>query len=409
MKRTTFIIVIFCLIGMAVPAQDLSYYSREYMRPEGSFRSRLVLLETIRDAGITATGEFYHDALKYLLTRSPDIGFNRDEQQAAERAVVILCQGLGSAKRAEAANDLWRAIEFFDVFNSTTNEGNAMQSALIALADVDGRDYIPHIAQRLREYNTLTIRDTDTRRRFQTAVIGCVKALETYQSILGFSPVFFASVGSYDTDVREIASSALPNIAEDPGEVITAIIQDPSNNPAVKSEAWNQMLKTRAPDTSKAKVAAAALSISWIYTTQDRNMQERLRDMRKSSINTIRLYGVTDNGVYPNLDRTYSYNFSSVSTDYDEIMLTLNALGAIGSNESVNLLLRYLRELHSRRVTGPWGNKERRIFDWVLSCIAVTGTSSADVKLLLNTIQNTNNYTSQEKIWAKNASSALGF
>jgi len=408
MKRI-FIFIVFCFIGMTISAQDMSYYTREYMKPEGSFKERLVILETISDAGTTGIGAFYHEALKYLYTRLPDIGNNRDEQEAAERSVIILCRGLGAEKHTEAAGDLWQIADYFDVFNSSTNDGNAMQAALIALGQVNGRDFIPHIVQRLNEYNSQTFSNAETRRRYQTAVVGCVNALENFQDITGFRPVFFVSVGRYDAPIRQIASDALPNIADDPGEIISVIIQDPSNNPHVKFEAWNQMLKTRAPDSSKAKAAAVALATGWSFSTSDRNMQERLRDMRKSAIDTIRLYGVTDNSVYPNLERSYLTNFNNITTDYDEIMLTLNALGAIGSDEAVGLLLRFLRELHSRRITGPWGNKERRIFEWVLSCIGTTGTSSSDVRLLLVTIQNTDNYTSQEKIWAKNTSNALGF
>jgi len=405
MKRIL-IAVFLCFTGMTIFAQDMSYYTREYMRQDGTFRDRLIVLENIRDAGITGIGDFYQDALRFLLVRAPDIK-TRSEQEAAERSVIILSQGIGAEKQTAAGPDLWQTAEFFDVVRGS-NEGNAMQAALIALGQVDARDYITHIVQRLRDYNTQTFRNAETRRRYQTAVIGCISALETFKDISGFSPVFFVSVGSYDPAVKQIASDALPNITEDPGDVISALITETANNPMVKLEAWNQMLKSKAPDASKSKTAAVALATGWIYVTSDRAMQERLRDMRKSAIDTMRLYGIPDNSVYANLEKSYSNNFINRSPDYDEIMLTLNTLAAAKTDEAVDLLLKFLRELHGRRVSGPWSDRERQVFQWVVSCLGVTGTSSSAVRMMLTTIQRAAEYTPFEQGLARNALNSLG-
>jgi len=391
---------------MTIFAQDMSYYTREYMRQEGTFRSRLAVLENIRNAGITGIGDFYQEALKFLLIRTPDIK-TREEQDDAEKSLIIISQGLGAEKYTAAAPELWQAVELYDVVRGS-NEGNAMQSCLIALGQVNGRTYIPHIVQRLRDYNTQTFRNAETRRRYQTAVIGCINALETFKDISGFSPVFFVSVGSYDPAVKQIASDALPNISEDPGDVISAIITESSNNPFVKLEAWHQMLKSKAPGSSKAKVAAAALAVGWNYSTSDKAMLERLRDMRKGAIDTMRQYGIPDKSVYPNLDKSYSNNFVNKAPDYDEIMLTLNTLAAAKSDEAVELLLKFLRELHGRRLNGPWADRERQVFQWVVSCIGVTGTRSLDVRQMLITIQRTDLYTPYEQGLVKNALSSLG-
>jgi hypothetical protein len=405
MKRI-FITLFVCFFGMTTFAQDMSYYTSEYMRPDNSFVNRLTVLEEVRDSGRTGIGQFYHEALKQLLLRAPDIK-TTGEQEAAERGLIIISQGLGAEKYTAAANDLWQAVEVFDVVK-LTNEGNAMQAALIALGQINGREFIPHIVRRLSDYNTQTFRNAETRRRYQTAVIGCITALETFKDISGFRPVFFVSVGSYDPSIKQIAYNALPNIADDPGDVISVIIRDQSNNPIVKLEAWNQMLRTRAPNASKARVAAVALDTGWSYSTSDRVFQERLRDMRKSAIDTIRLYGVSDNAVYANLDRSYNSNFINRSPDYDEIMMTLNALAAVKSTEAVDLLLKYLRELNERRRSGPWADKERQIFTWVVSCLGATGTRSGDVRLLLTTIQRNSSYTPYEQGLAKNALTQLG-
>ena len=410
MKRIILIVTLL-LVGMAVFAQDLSYFTREYERADSSFAERLAVLETLQEAGVQATGTFYHNALSFLLIRTPDIN-SRREQEAAEKSVVILAQALGAAKHAAAATDLWHAAEVFDVVREAPkdpSEGLAMQSALIALGDVDGRAFIPHIVQRLTDYNTQIYRNTETRRRVQTAVIGCIRALETFKDISGYRPVFFAYTGSWDPMIKQIAGNALPNITDDPADVIIEIIRDPSTEPPIKLEAWREMLKTRAPNTSKAKVAATALEIGWLVQTTTRPHQVNLREMRKSAIDIIRQFGVSGDTVYADLEKSYSNNFISNQPDYDELAGTLNALAALKTEEAVALLHKFLFELHGRRRSGPWGRKERQLFEWVVSSIGVTGTRSPDVILLLSTIQRSEQqYTAQERLMARNALNALG-
>jgi len=409
MKRIIFTVTLF-LVGMAVFAQDLSYYNTEYMRVDGSFADRLTVLEALQESGTQTTGEFYHDALKFLMLRTPDIT-SRTEQQAAERSLIIISQALGAARHTAAATDLWHAVEFFDVARDAQrfpNEGNAMQAALIALGDIDGRAYIPHIVQRLSDYNVQTYRNAETRRRIQTAVIGCIRALETFKDISGYRPVFFAYTGGYDPAVKNIAARALPNITDDPADVIIEIIRDPSVTAPIKLEAWNEMLKTNAPNASKAKVAAVALEIGWLLQPTNRAHQNNLREMRKSAINVIRQYGASGDNIYADLEKSYSNNFISNTPDYDEIAGALNALAALKTDEAVALLHKFLSELHLRRRSGPWGNKERQLFDWVISCIRATGTRSPEVRLLLRTIQGSEHYTSQERNMAASALSSLG-
>jgi len=405
MKRILLIVILF-LTALAVFSQDMTPYTNEYMRADGTYAERLRVLETVREAGLTGIGEFYHNALRFLLRRAPDIR-SSTERNAAERGAVILCQGLGAEKYTAAAGDIWQTVEVFDVALDAT-DGNAMQAAFIALGQVNAQDFVPHIVQRLNNFNTQSITNPETRRRVQMAVVGAVNALEALHDIRGYRPVFFVSVGAYDPSILRIASDALPNIADDPGNVLTEIIRDTSSNPRVKLTAWNDMLRSRAPNASKARVAAAALETGWLYTTIDQSFRKNLSDMRKGAIDIIRLYGVSDDSVYTNLEFSYSRNFISNNPDYDEIMKTLNTLAAVNTNEAVALLYKFLQELHGRRRNGPWANKERQLFEWVVACIRRTGTQSVDVRLLLTTISRTDNYTSHERNMARDALNALG-
>jgi len=391
---------------MSVLAQDMSYYSEEFFKPDATFRERREILDTIRTAKITGIGEFYHNALKLLTLRYPDVK-TIDDRKDTEESVKMVCAGLIAEKYTAAAPDLWQIIQFCDVIYPQ-NDGLTMQDVLVAIGQLGGTQFVPQIVLRLHDFNNSLVSDVETKRRVQRAVVGCISALENLHDITGFRPVFFASVGWYDPAIKRIASVALPNIVEDPGEVIIELIVDPSNVPSIKYEAWREMLRTRAPDASKAKVAAVALAVGWNYTTPNVTFQKNLREMRMSAIDTIRMLGAADNSVYTNLEKSYTNNFINTVPDYDEIRKTVNALSALATDEAVNLLYNFLKDLNARRRSGPWSNKERQLLQWVIPALGGTRTSSMDVRLLLTTIQRSSDYTGAEQRWAADAIKQLG-
>jgi hypothetical protein len=407
MKRLLFVLIL-CLAGISAFTQglDVSYYRREYLKEDGTFEERLRVLESVRDARLTGVGTFYHEALKFLLSRGANL--NAKDRAIAEQSAVILCEGIAEEKIAAAAGDLWQTAVFFDVARDN-NEGFAMQSALIALGQVVGKEFTPHVVQRLNFFNTQTFTDVETRRRVQRAVTGCVRALEAFHNIDGYRPVFYVYMGSYDKAIQDIAANTLPNIVDDPGDVISSIIRDPSNNPRIKYEAWKEMLRTRAPGSSKSKVAATALSTGWNYSTTDINFQTNLREMRKGAIDTIRQFGAPDDSILTSLKKSYDENFSSSKPDYDEIRLTLNTLSAINSEPSVELLRGFLSDLHEKRRSNIWSNKEKQCFDWVVSALGATGTQASSVEQLLNTMYRETKYSAQEKRSIESTMKALNF
>jgi hypothetical protein len=404
MKRIIITLFLFSA-GMTVFSQDMSYYIQEFTRTDGSFAERLALLETVQEARLNGVGEFYHEALRYFLRKAPDIK-TIEERAEAEKSARILCNGLGEEKYSAAAPEIWMTVVFYDVAK-TENDGSIMQDALIALGKVDGKNYLPQIIQRLDSFNSQTFTAAEARRFAQRGVTGCVNALETLRDPSGYRPVFFVYVGNYDVAIKNIAYAALPKILDDPGNVISEIISDASNDPRVKLEAWREMLKTSAPAGSKAKTASTALAVCYSYNTSDRILLRNLTDMKKSAIDAIAEFGVSDDSVYENLEKTYSSSFNNNSPDYDDIQKTLNTLAAIKSDDAVKLLTKFLQGLHERRRSGPWGRKERTVFEWVISSIAGTGTKDVNVRMLLSTIQRANDYTAQEQNMAANALNTL--
>lgn len=396
----------FCFAAAALFAQDMSNQTRQFTRTDGTFSERLELIETVRATGATGIGDFYHAVLKYAVLKNGDIK-TQQERTAAEKTAVIICQGIAAENVSGAAAELWQIIEAFDIGRSG-NEGDAMREAAIALGKIDGRDYLPRIVQRLNNFNSQTYNDLEAKKKVQKVVVGFINTLELFKDISGYRPVFNVYSGSYDPPIREIAAKALPNITDDPSDVVIEIIQDPSTNAHVKLMVWNEMLKTKAPASSKAKAAAAALATGWNYTTSDLSLQSNLTEMRKGAIDAIRIFGASDASVYLNLKKSYDNNFINNAPDFIEIQRTLETLAALKTDESVGLLLEFLKVLHERRRSGPWARKERDVLVWVIKSLGATGTSSMEARLLLNTIGRDSKYTNAENKLAQDALKLLG-
>jgi hypothetical protein len=405
MKRTSIIIILF-LAGFTVFAQDIdmSYYTEEYNRADVTVFDLLDILEVVRNENYTGIGDFYYNALRVLFYRLPNFETNLERLAVHDSARIIL-RGLAAERHTEAAPYVWTLIQHYDVVHDY-NDGLLMHEALITMGLIDAKEYAPHIALRLENFNADQTSDLQTRRRIQLGVTGAISALEALQEPEGIKPVFFASIGWYDPEIRAIASAALPNIMEDPGTIISEIIHSPFNGPRVKYTAWQEMLQTRAPDSSKAKVAAVALETSFTYITPSLEYQRVLRDMRLSAIDTIRKLGVEDDSVYAYLERTYREAFTP-NPDFEAITLVINTLSAIRTDEAVELLTEFLRGLHNRRRSGPWGTTERDIMQITIPAIANTGTQSLVAKQLLTTIQRSTAYTGAEHNWAESALKAL--
>jgi len=407
MKRKIITILVF-FIGMAVFAQntDLSFYTEELNRTGSTFLDRLHVLENVRDLKLTGIGEFYHGALKALINKIPDIK-NKEDWDANENAARIALQALAVEKYAPAAPEIWTLVQYFDIAYEV-NDGGAMQDAIIALGQTGDQDYVYHIVLVLDDCNTHQTPDFESRRRIQRAASGCIISLEAMHAIEGYRPVFFAYIGWYDPSIRNMAHEALPRIVDDPGEVITEILRDNTNSSNVKLRAWQEMLRTNAPDSSKAKVAAVALEMGWSYPTSNTALQRDSKLMRLSAIDTIRLLGVADDSVYINIDKSYRNSFVSNNPDYEEIKKTIDALSAVKTDEAVALLTSYLRDLNERRRGGVWGGKERQVMQWIVPALGATGTQSPDARMILTTIQGSQEYTGAEQGWARDALRQLG-
>ena len=153
----------------------------------------------------------------------------------------------------------------------------------------------------------------------------------------------------------------------------------------------------------KAKEAAFALAAGWNSSGITDDDNSRLAQMRKTAIDAISLFGFANDSVYENLERSYFHNLRSDNPDFDEIRKTLNAFTEQKNERTIELLYKFLNELHGKRGNHTWGSKENKIFFWIVSSLKMTGTKSKKIMMLLYTILRTEIYTMQERLCAKDA------
>ena len=409
MKRTFILIIILLLSGMTVFAQspDMSFYTEEYNRSNATVYELLSVLQMVKDENLTGIGDFYQNAIGVFIQRLPNFSGNQD-RVAVEEASRLLLRGLASEQHTDSASYVWLLIQYFDIA-SQQNDGYLMYEALVAMGQIDGKFYASHLAGLLESFNDRPTTDIMVKSKIQRVVPGIINALETLGEPIGVKPIFFSTIGWYDNDVKAIASSALGNLMDALGEIIPDIIigilQDPFNTSTVKNAAWQEFTRINVSSASRARVAAAALEAS--YPPTSRESQAFLRTMRLSAINAIRLTEVSDDSVYAYLERTYREAYETSNTDMESIIYVVRALSAVKTDEAVDLLTEFLRGIHSRRRSGPWGNIEREIMNILVQAIAATGTQSRTTIQLLTLIQGSSIYTGAEQSWARNALSIL--
>ena len=416
MKRTTIFIVILLLTGMTVFAQapDMSFYTEEYNRSGATVFDLQDILLVVSNENFTGIGEFYQNAITVFIRNLPNFS-GSNQRVAVEGAARLILRGLAAEKHNPAATDIWYLIQYFDIAHQQ-NDGYLMYEALVAMGQVGAKEYAYNIAEILSGFNARATTNQELKSQIQRVVPGAVNALEALSEPIGVKPILIASAGWYDTDIRDIASSALINIinalGEVIGDVIDGILRDPFNSIAIKYKAWEELLHSNAPDTAKAKVAAAALEASYVAIGSTPDSMNQLRFMRMESIDAIRVLGVHSehsDAVYAYLERTYREAFETSNRDFESIIRVANTLSAVKSDEAVDLLTQFLRQINVRRQSGPWGTSERDIMYVLLQVIANTRTQSTQTVQLLRIMQSSSNYTGAEQNWVRNTLSALGF
>jgi hypothetical protein len=359
MKRYKWVMFI-SLIAVRVFAQsgELALYTDLY-KDADTVSSQLRILQEVRDAKISGSGDFYAAALERLLREYPNIR-TLNERNAADEAARLLAGVLGDEKIAAAGGNLWKMAETFS---------NALikADALIALGRIGASAYLPQVIQLLSDVNARPPADRETQIQNERVAYGAILALENFKDPSGYLPVFFASAGWYSERVKNQASISLPLILDDPSEQLTSVIRGSAYSYELKSLALRTAERSGIANESKAAIAVDAYSESWRGSTNDARLRTELATIRKLAISMIRRYGTDNAAVYPLLDRSYKTPF-----DMQEKLDTIAALSALASDDAAKLLANYVMEIHNKRQSNIVTSEDEQLIRALLPALGAT-------------------------------------
>jgi hypothetical protein len=335
----------------------------EVYNGESTISGQLVTLQAVAKQGGSDSGPFFAAALSRLLYQYPTIRRPIDSS-AADECAMIIARELGAAKYTAAGPDLWKAVETF------TNP-LVRSEAVIALGKAGATDYLPHVVQLLTSLNARIPSEQEVQIRDSRVAYGAILSLENYKDISGYLPVFFASTGWYDSRIRSQAAISLPAITSDPTEPLLQVLRSPGYPYSTKYLALQSQEASRASESSKARVAAAALAEGWRAATTDVHQRNELAQMRKLAVDMIRRYGMgDDNTVYTNLGRCYREGI-----DINEKLDAVQALSAIATNQAAFLLNSFIIALHQRRQSNSLTREDDQLIRALIVALGATKRS----------------------------------
>jgi hypothetical protein len=322
---------------------------------------QLGILQGVAELDISGAGDFYARALTRIVREYPTI---RDtiEKEAADNAAILLSQCLGEEKHTAAAGDLWRVVEAF-------SNPLVKAEALMALGKMRATAFLPQVIQTLSDLNTRPAAD---RLAGERIAFGAIIALEKYQDVLGYLPVFFASTGWYSERIKQQANASLPIILADPSEPLSSVIRGSGYPYTTKFLALQTIENSNVSNESKAAIALTALTEGWRASTNDVRLRMDLASMRKQSINMIRSYGTSDAAVYPLLERSYKEGI-----DTEERLNAIATLSTLGTEDAARLLSSFLMIINGKLQSGTLTQVDEQMVRAIIPALGATGQAIA--------------------------------
>ena len=370
-------------------AEDVAMFKLLYDNA-GDYADRSAILNQMMEARLTGAGEFYANALNKLVNDFINLQNtnNATEKEAAADLAMVLSRLLGAEKYTPAAGDLWRLVDLLG-----NNYPLAKAEALMALGRIRNMTYLPRV---IRILDALNIAPNNDKLNEERVAFGAIIALEKFHDPSGFIPVFVASEGRYSDRIKTQAKQSLPYIAENPTSFVLEIIKGSEYNYSMKYTALDSLNRmARLDKSNKAEAAVAALEQGLAAKPPSRPEQTTLANIRKLAINMIYSYKTADSSVYTLLERAYDNGF-----DDTEKIYAVNALGSLGTDESVDRLFNILKTLNTKRQSGAIRPQEEQIVREIISALGKTKNPKA--KLPLQSVISTN-YTEAIKRLARTA------
>jgi hypothetical protein len=383
-----FVLMVFCAVFCFVDAEELVVYKFLY-DASPTHSAQLDILQSMERERIIGAGTFYAEALHRLIMDFRNIK-NVTEKNAADEQAILLSALLGAEKHSQAASDLWLLVEEFSA-------PLVKAEALMALGKIRAAGYLPQVIRVLESTNNAPTTD---RLNGERIAFGAIIALEKYQDISGYLPVFFASTGWYSDRIKNQATRTLTVIADDPVPFMMEIIKGPGHNYPTKYAALRTIESSKVDNRKKVEVAVLALDEGWKGSTSDTQLRIILADMRKMSIRMINRYKTDDASIYPLLERCYTSGIDS-----QEKLDALSALASQGTDEAAQRLSKFLMDLNAKRQSNNIRPEDEQMVRAVIPALGQTGRAAG--RAALSAVM-ASNWTPAVKALAENAIKQLG-
>lgn len=330
--------------GMVLHANEVaSMWSRLYQNASTNEHRYQIMLNMV-ELDSRDLGPVYLEALEEQLRGYENIE-ETTERFAANQLIVLILRELGQQRVTESADAVWNMLEI-------NPQVNVMSEAVSTLGRIEATQYAGRLALMLRNMN-LQVSPLSERREIEAVALSTVTALERLREPVGFEPVFFASNGWYSTQsgVRAAAREALPEIAEDPTDILMDITRD-TTSIEVKQLALRVGLDSNAPETRKAEFAARSLEHALSVNSRTRIEEQALKSLRMNALTAIRELDQKSDRAIPSMARMLTQYRSDRLYDEDEMLTLINTMGSFSNDDSVRALAGFMRYQTEARERG---------------------------------------------------------
>lgn len=357
MQRFFAIVVTLAVSTYGFASDELDLYTWLYEQSV-SIYEQYSIIKTVSDLNIADTGSLYADALTKLNEQYANLKSN-SERSTANALAKLLCIELGELKYENAANDLWR-------LGQLVTDPVVRGEVLTAIGRVRSKEYLPQLIQVL---NGLNLKAPVNRSDAEKVAYGAIMGLEKYRANEVYEPVFYAANGWYSKPVKDLAKQVLPNIVDDPRDVLITIMKKGDYD--VKRLALETMYASKAPVESKAALAAFAYNDGWTQGTSNKQDRNNYAVYRKIAMAQLVEFGIPDE-IVPLLDRSYREGF-----DVEEKLNAIAALSRSATDESTAFLVAYLTDMNARRKADVVTQLDERIVRALIPALGRTGKPAA--------------------------------
>jgi hypothetical protein len=332
MKRRLAIAACFLSLVGVIFAEDLSSIYKRLYDSSPSIIQKAELMQYITDSGSAADAPYYAEIL-IKLNSTDTARFSLSEKDAHEKTVRLMCQKLGEYAYTESQDELIKLAR---------GSGSAIMraDALIALGKVGGVKYIEIVAKMLNDLNMKSISD---RIYGEQLAYGLIIALSKFKDIRGWKPAFAASTGWYSGRIKQLASAALPSIAEDPTEAVKDIIE--LEDPDSKRLALGYELDSKASDANK--IAMCVLGLKKGVESRSTDMSIKAQPILLRKLAMENLIKLKDTGIEAVALCRIAYN----TAEMDEKLLILSLYGTNKSDAAALAMASILNDHNTKRMT----------------------------------------------------------